>query len=77
MRYDSYRWPNGASDNYNCYYYSWQLGHCKWGCTPTNRGFDSFRGLLLGQQDHTTHMNNGGYDWWSDEEVDRSAEGSK
>ncbi|CAN7938758.1 unnamed protein product, partial [Ixodes hexagonus] len=58
----------------------WHLGYCKWGFTPTFRGFDSFRGYYLGAEDYYDHVANGGpnitgYDLRSNTKVDWSASG--
>lgn len=53
----------------------WHVGFCKWGCTPTHRGFDSFYGLYAGMGDYYRHTNFGGYDWRDNDDLDRSADG--
>jgi len=40
----------------------WHVGHSSWEQTPTFRGFDSFFGMYLGQQDYFTHEIYGGVD---------------
>jgi len=57
----------------------WHLGHCAPEYQPTNRGFDTFKGLWLGVGDHNLHgwgaavANEApvpGYDFHQDEEID-------
>jgi len=37
----------------------WHLGFFKWPYTPTYRGFDSFYGFYLGEEDHFKHNDYG------------------
>ena len=62
----------------------WHLGYCCPEYQPTNRGFDSFRGLWGGAGDHNNHVTNAdprepitsaGYDFHSDEETNFSVIG--
>ena len=57
--------------------FRWHLGSCKWGCTPTERGFDSFLGLHSGMGDYYSHKVFGGFDWRDDKINDPSSVGSK
>ncbi|KAK6176801.1 hypothetical protein SNE40_015033 [Patella caerulea] len=41
----------------------WHLGFCKWACTPTFRGFDTFFGFYGGGEDHFTHYTGGYLDY--------------
>jgi len=53
----------------------WHLGGCSWNCTPTERGFDSFVGLLEAAGDFYSHRIFGGYDWWNGTQLDGSVVG--
>jgi arylsulfatase B len=48
----------------------WHVGHSRWEQTPTFRGFQSFYGFYLGEQDYMTHVEGDivgtGYDMRSD-----------
>ncbi|XP_005099750.2 arylsulfatase B [Aplysia californica] len=48
----------------------WHLGFCKWECTPTYRGFDSFYGFYSGGEDHYSKEVNG-FDFRNNTEVCR------
>ncbi|OWF47903.1 arylsulfatase B-like [Mizuhopecten yessoensis] len=41
----------------------WHLGFCKWECTPTYRGFDSFYGFYQGAEDYYNRTVDGGKDF--------------
>ncbi|XP_078326537.1 arylsulfatase B-like [Crassostrea virginica] len=41
----------------------WHLGFCKWECTPTYRGFDSFYGFYNGAEDYYSLVVAGGKDF--------------
>ena len=36
----------------------WHLGFCKWAYTPTERGFDTFRGFYTANEDYFSHTRN-------------------
>ncbi|XP_059143573.1 arylsulfatase B-like [Physella acuta] len=54
----------------------WHLGFCKWECTPTFRGFDSFFGYYNAMEDHYTKMYGQGYDFRDNQEVYKAANGT-
>ena len=53
----------------------WHLGFCSDKFTPTNRGFDSFRGFYLGAEDYFNHKRSGFYDFRRDKVVDKTVAG--
>ncbi|OWF52332.1 arylsulfatase B-like [Mizuhopecten yessoensis] len=46
----------------------WHLGFCKWECTPTYRGFDSFYGFYQGQEQYYNRTVAGGKDFRDDKQ---------
>lgn len=51
----------------------WHLGY-KPPLTPSNQGFDEFRGLVSGDGDHHTHIDRlGAKDWWLNDEINMEA----
>lgn len=58
----------------------WHLGFCKWNCTPTFRGFDSFVGFYNGAEGYFNHSqghrNKCGYDFRFNTSVYYSAKGT-
>ncbi|XP_070180940.1 arylsulfatase B-like [Littorina saxatilis] len=53
----------------------WHLGFCNWRYTPTYRGFQSFYGYYNAAEDYYTHIENNGYDFRDNDQVDKSAVG--
>lgn len=47
----------------------WHLGFCKWECTPTYRGFDTFQGLYTSREDYYNKINHDGFDFRKNEEI--------
>ncbi|XP_069103676.1 arylsulfatase B-like [Argopecten irradians] len=47
----------------------WHLGFCKWECTPTYRGFDSFYGFYNGQETYYNRTVVGGIDFRDDKKA--------
>ncbi|XP_046561886.1 arylsulfatase B-like [Haliotis rubra] len=41
----------------------WHLGFCKWECTPTYRGFDTFFGYYSAEEDYFNHTKNAYLDY--------------
>ncbi|XP_060083290.1 arylsulfatase B-like isoform X1 [Ylistrum balloti] len=58
----------------------WHLGFCKWQCTPTYRGFDSFYGYYTGREDYYRKNNSHdkllGFDFRKNMETDEEAIGT-
>jgi len=55
----------------------WHLGACRKECTPAYRGFDTFEGAFAGMGHYFNHTTEeGAFDWFKQEKVDRSATGT-
>jgi len=54
----------------------WHLGFCNKKFWPTNRGFDHHYGFLNGGQSYFDHTRDGGYDFWDDDDVALSDNGT-
>ncbi|XP_033759785.1 arylsulfatase B-like isoform X1 [Pecten maximus] len=58
----------------------WHLGFCKWQCTPTYRGFDSFYGYYTSHEDYykKTNVRNGklGFDFRNNMKTDKGGIGT-
>ena len=49
---------------------------CRKECTPAYRGFDTFEGGFAGMAHYINHTTEeGAYDWFKQDHVDRSADG--
>ncbi len=58
------------------FYHRWHLGFCNQRYLPTRRGFQSFYGFFLGGEDYYTHVTDRMYDFFANEELDYSANGT-
>ncbi|XP_012943878.1 arylsulfatase B [Aplysia californica] len=54
----------------------WHLGFCKWECTPTYRGFQSFLGYYSADEDYYTKVYPDGFDFRMNKEVYREGVGT-
>ncbi|XP_059170477.1 arylsulfatase B-like [Physella acuta] len=53
----------------------WHMGFCKWDCTPTYRGFDTFYGFYSPAIDYYTKQIDNGFDFRDNENVDKAVVG--